>query len=324
MARLLLLLLAALSLVPAPAAARDRITVALQLEPPTLDPTSGASAAIDEVTYRTIFEGLTTLDATGAAVPLLAERWEMAADARSWTFHLRSGVRFSDGTPFDARSVVFSLNRARAPGSTNAQAEALSEIAGIDLIDARTVRIRLSRPDAQLPVLLAWGDCVMVSPRSAATLAIAPVGTGPFRLDSWARGDTLRLVRNEGYWGTAPRLREILFRFVADPAAAYAGVRTHEIDLFPDYPAPENLAQLRADPGLAVSVNPSQAEVILALNNARAPLNDLRVRRAIAHAVDRRALIDGAMFGYGTPIGSHYPAHDPDHVDLAGSGRSRR
>ena len=315
----ILLLVAALAAAfPAPAQARDRIVVALQLEPPTLDPTSGAAAAIKEVTYRTIFEGLTTVDATGAPVPLLATSWTMAPDARSYAFHLRGGVRFQDGTPFDARSVVFSLMRAGRPGSTNAMAERLAEIAGVDVIDPLTVRIRLKQPDAGLPTLLAWGDCVMVAPHAAANLATNPVGTGPFRYKSWTRGDRLTLVRNETYWGVRPALREVEYRFVSDPAAAYAAMKTHAIDLFPDYPAPENLAQLRADPTLRVTTAPSEGEVILALNNRQGPLSDLRVRRAISYALDRRAIIEGAMFGYGQPIGSHFPPQNPDYVDLTG------
>ncbi|WP_116090198.1 ABC transporter substrate-binding protein [Sphingomonas crusticola] len=313
-----LLAVVAMLALATPASARDRIVVALQLEPPTLDPTSGAAAAIDEVTYRTIFEGLTTLDATGAAVPLLAASWEMAPDASSYVFHLRPNVRFSDGTPFDARIVRFSLLRAIAPGSSNAQAQALSEIAGIDILDPLTVRIRLSQSDAGLPVLLAWGDCVMVSPRAAGKLATDPVGTGPFLYRDWSRGDRLTLVRNDAYWGAKPSLARVEFRFLSDPAAAYAAVKTHAVDLFPDYPAPENLAQLRADPSLRVTTAPSEGEVILALNNAKGPLRDLRVRRAIAYALDRTAIIDGAMFGYGQPIGSHFPPQNPDYVDLTG------
>ncbi|UAK25184.1 ABC transporter substrate-binding protein [Sphingomonas nostoxanthinifaciens] len=312
---LLLLLLAGLS---APAAARDRLVVALQLEPPTLDPTAGAAAAIKEVTYRTIFEGLTTLDATGAAVPLLATGWTMAPDAKSYLFHLRPGVRFHDGTPFDADVVRFSLLRAIRPGSTNAEAAQLGEIAGVDAIDPLTVRIRLSTADAALPVLLAWGDCVMVAARSAAGNATDPIGTGPFRYGDWRRGDRLTLVRNDHYWGAAPALASVEFRFIADPAAAYAAVKTHAVDLFTDYPAPENVAQLRADPTLRITTAPSQGEVILALNHRVAPLADLRVRRAISYALDRRAIIDGAMFGYGIPIGSHFPPQSPDHVDLTG------
>ena len=320
MTALLRALAVLLALIGAPGTGRaaDRLVVALQLEPPTLDPTSGASAAIKEVTYRTIFEGLTTLDATGAPVPLLATGWTMAPDMRSTVFHLRAGVRFQDGTPFDAGVVAFSLTRAIRPGSTNAQAPALREIAGVDVLGPLTVRIRLRAPDAALPVLLAWGDCVMVSPRSAAHLAIAPVGTGPFRFGSWRRGDRLSLIRNAAYWGARPAIGGVEFRFITDASAAYAAMKTHAVELFPDYPAPEQLAQLRADPTLRVSVTPSEGEVILALNNARGPFRDLRVRRAIAHAIDRRAIIEGAMFGYGTPIGSHFPPQNPDHVDLTG------
>jgi ABC-type dipeptide/oligopeptide/nickel transport system permease component/ABC-type transport system substrate-binding protein len=317
-AAVLMLALALLVGAAPPAQARDRIVVALQLEPPTLDPTSGAAAAVKEVTYRNIYEGLTTLDPTGAAVPLLATSWTMAPDAKSYIFHLRPGVRFSDGTPFDAKIVAFSLMRAIRPGSANSMAERLSEIAGVDVIDPLTVRIRLNQPDAGLPVLLAWGDCVMVAPGSADHLATAPVGTGPFRYQSWTRGDRLTLVRNQSYWGAKPALRQIEYRFISDPAAAYAAVKTHSVDLFPDYPAPENLAQLRADPRLRVTTAPSEGEVILALNNQAGPLRDLRVRRAISYALDRRAIIDGAMFGYGQPIGSHFPPQNPDYVDLTG------
>jgi len=302
----------------APAVARDRLAVALQLEPPTLDPTSGAASAIDEVTYRTIFEGLTTLDPTGRAVPLLATRWEMAPDARSYVFHLRPNVRFQDGTPFDASIVAFSLLRAGAPGSTNAMAGALGQIAGVDAIDPLTARIRLRGPDAGLPITLAYGDAVMVAPRSAGSLATRPIGTGPFRFGDWRRGDRLTLVRNPAYWGAAPSLARIDFHFIADPAAAYAAARGHSVDLFTDYPAPENIASLARDPSLKVTSGPSEGEVILALNNARGPFRDLRVRQAIAHAIDRRAIIDGAMYGYGTPIGSHFPPQSPDHVDLTG------
>ncbi|WP_404709965.1 ABC transporter substrate-binding protein [Sphingomonas sp. MMS24-J13] len=315
---LLRLFLCAIFCLAAPALARDRIVVALQLEPPTLDPTSGAAAAVDEVTYRTIFETLTTLDATGQPVPLLATSWTMAPDARSYVFHLRPNVRFSDGTPFDASIVAFSLMRAIRPDSTNAQAQALGNIAGVDRVDPLTVRIRLKLADAGFATLLAWGDCAMVAPGSVNALATGPIGTGPFRYESWRRGDRLILVRNDHYWGAEPALKHVEFRFVSDPAAAFAAMKTHEIDLFPDYPAPEQLAQFRADPTLRVTTAPTEGEVILALNNRTGPLHDLRVRRAIALAIDRQAIIDGAMFGYGRPIGSHFPPQNPDYVDLTG------
>ena len=300
------------------AAPKDTLTVALQLEPPNLDPTSGAAVATDEVVYGNVFEGLVRLDAQGAVKPLLATWWEVSPDGLTYTFHLRDGVRFQDGTPFDAGIVKFSLERALGPASTNVQKQALSVIRQVEVVDPRTVRLRLSSPDSNLLYTLAWGDSVMVSPKSAGSLATAPVGTGPFRFASWRRGDTVTLVRDEDYWGQPAKLRQVKFKFIADPAAAYAAIKTHEVDAFPDYPAPENLAQLRADPALKVVTASSEGEVILAINNRAGPLSDVRVRRTLQYALDRRAIIDGAMYGYGTPIGSHFPPQNAAYVDLTG------
>lgn len=308
-----------LALAPvAQATPKDTLTVALQLEPPNLDPTSGAAVATDEVVYGNVFEGLVRLDAQGTVKPLLATWWEVSPDGLTYTFHLRDGVRFQDGTPFDATIVKFSLERALGPASTNVQKQALSVIRQVEVVDPRTVRLRLSSPDSNLLYTLAWGDSVMVSPKSAGSLATAPLGTGPFRFASWRRGDTVTLVRDEDYWGQPAKLRQVKFKFIADPAAAYAAIKTHEVDAFPDYPAPENLAQLRADPALKVVTASSEGEVILAINNRAGPLADLRVRRALQYALDRRAIIDGAMYGYGTPIGSHFPPQNAAYVDLTG------
>jgi ABC-type dipeptide/oligopeptide/nickel transport system permease component/ABC-type transport system substrate-binding protein len=315
-------ILAALTLVllgaAAPALAKDSLTLALQLEPPNLDPTSGAAVATDEVVHGNIFEGLVRLDRDGAVKPLLATWWEVAPDGLTYTFHLRDGVRFQDGTPFDANTVKFSLDRAIAPTSTNVQKQALSVIRQVEIVDPRTVRLHLTQADSNLLSVLAWGDAVMVSPRSASALATAPIGTGPFKFAGWRRGDAVTLVRNDAYWGSPAKLRQVVFKFIADPAAAFAAIKTHDVDAFPDYPAPENLAQLRADPSLKVISASSEGEVILAINSRSGPLADVRVRRAIQHALDRRAIIDGAMYGYGTPIGSHFPPQNASYVDLTG------
>ncbi len=118
---------------------------------------------------------------------------EAAPDGLSWTFHLRRGVTFQDGAPFDASTAKFSLDRITAEGSTNAQKALFAPIRNVEVVDPATLRIRLSRPMATLPYVLAWGDAVMVSPSSAATNAVTPVGTGPFKLQSWQRGSQLTL-----------------------------------------------------------------------------------------------------------------------------------
>ena len=120
----------------------------------------------------------------------------------------------------------------------------------------------------------------------------------------------------EGYWGDAPALSAATFRFIPDPAAALAAMMAGDVQAYPNFPAPEGLAALEADGRFEVVIGTTEGETILALNHRRPPLDDVRVRRAIGHAIDRAALIDGAMFGHGTPIGSHFAPHHPAYIDL--------
>ena len=297
-------------------AQRTDIVVGMQLEPPNLDPTAGAAAAIDEVVYANVFEGLTRFTGDGSIEPALAESWEVAPDGLSWEFHLRSGVTFHDGTPFTAEDVVFSFDRAMAENSTNAQKQLFKGINEVTAIDDTTVEIGVDAPKGSLLFNLAWGDAVIVSPASADSNATKPVGTGPFKFSQWVQGDRVELVKNPDYWGEPAKLDKVTFKFISDPTAAFSAMMAGDIDAFPNYPAPENLAQFEADPRFKVIVGSTEGETILAINNARKPFDDIRVRQAIAHAIDRQAIIDGAMFGYGTPIGSHFAPHHPAYEDL--------
>lgn len=300
------------------ARASDSVTIGMQLEPPVLDPTANPAAAISEALYGNLFEGLVQLAADGSAHPCLAASWDISADGLAYTFHLRDGVRFHDGARFDADTAKYSLERALAPDSLNPQRARIEAIGSVRALDALTLRVSLRRRSGGLLQSLGWGAFVMVEPRSAATNATRPIGTGPFRFVDWRRGDALVLERNDAYWGARPRLGRAVFKFISDPTAAYAALMAGDVDAFSAYPAPENAAQFAADPRFKVFVGSTEAETVLALNNRQPPLSLLPVRRAIAHALDRRALIDGAMFGYATPIGSHFAPHSPDYVDLTG------
>ncbi len=302
-------------------AQRTDITIGMVLEPPNLDPTGGAAAAIDEVVYANVFEGLTRFAPDGSVVPGLARQWEVSENGTVYTFRLHEGVTFHDGTAMTADDVVFSLDRARDEDSTNAQKQLFAGIDSVEAVDDATVRVTLSAPDGAFPFKMAWGDAVIVAPESADTLATAPIGTGPFRFAEWVEGDRVELVRNEAYWGDAPALERATFRFISDPSAAFAAMMAGDVDAFPNYPAPETLAQFEANPQFEVIVGSTEGETILAMNNAFGPLSDKRVRQAIAHAVDRQEIIDGAMFGYGTPIGTHFAPHHPDYVDLTDLSR---
>ncbi len=292
------------------------ITIGMGLEPPNLDPTGGAAAAIDEVVYANVFEGLTRFAPDGSVIPGLASSWEISEDGRTYTFTLRPNVTFHDGTAMTAEDAVFSLDRARAEDTTNAQAALFAGIESVEAVDDTTLRVTLSAPNGAFLFNMAWGDAVIVAPESAETNATNPIGTGPFLFSEWVQGDRVELTRNPDYWGEPVALEAASFRFISDPNAAFAAMMAGDVDAFPNFPAPETLSQFDADPRFTVIVGSTEGETILAMNNAQAPLDDLRVRQAISHAINRQDIIDGAMFGYGTPIGTHFAPHNPDYVDL--------
>ena len=297
-------------------AAKTDLTLGMVLEPPHLDPTAGAPAAIDEVVYANVFEGLTRIGRNGEVQPALAKSWEVSDDGLTYTFALRDGVKFHDGTAFDSADVVFALERAMGEASENAQKGLFEAIESVEAVDPTTVAVKLKRPAGDLLFNLGWGDAVIVAPETADTNKSKPVGTGPFRFANWTKGSSLTLERNPDYWGEAPALDKATFRFIADPSAAVSAMLAGDVDAFPNFPAPEALPQLEADPRFSVVVGSTEGETILAMNNARKPFDDVRVRRAIGHAIDRKAIIDGAMFGLGTPIGTHFAPHHPAYRDL--------
>ena len=320
-----LMALAAAALIAAagPAAAKDTLTVGMQLEPPILDPTAGAAAAIRAVTYANLFEGLTRIDRNGNVDPALAESWTVSPDGLTYTFKLVGGVKFTDGTPFDCSIVKYSYGRAMAPDSVNAQKQLFEPISSIDCPDKYTAVIKLKRPSSLFLFDMGWGDAVMVSPKSYpdATTDLNkthPVGTGPFMFKDWVKGDHVTLVRNPDYWGAQPKLKEVTFKFMADPSAATAAMLAGDIDAFPGFPAPEALDQFKNDKRFTVSIGTTEGKTIVALNNAVKPFTDIRVRRALTFAINRQQLIDAAQSGFGKPIGSHYVPSDPGYIDLTG------
>ncbi len=300
-------------------AAQTDITVAMQLEPPHLDPTSAAAGAIDSVLYSNVFEGLTRFASDGSIIPGLAKSWEISEDGLTYTFMLNEGVTFHDGSAMDGEDVKFSLDRARAEDSANAQKALFAGIADVTVVDPLTVKVTLDGPNGDFLFNMAWGDAVIVAEDSIADIKTTPIGTGAFKFADWVQGDKITLTKNDAYWGTPATLTDVTFKFISDPTAAMAAMMAEDIDVFAGFPTPEALPQFEADPRFQVLVGNSEGETILSTNNKMPPLDNVKVRKAIAHAIDRQAIIDGAMFGLGTPIGTHFAPHHPDYVDLTGN-----
>lgn len=297
-----------------PALAKDTLTLGVALEPPHLDPTAGAAAAIDEVVYANVFEGLTRIGPNGEVLPALASTWEISDDGKTYTFKLRSGVKFHDGTDFNADDVKFSLDRARAADSTNAQKGLFAAIAEVTVVDPATVKVTLNEAAGNFLFNMGWGDAVIVAPESADGNKEKPVGTGPFKFGSWAKGSAVEIVRNDDYWGDKAALSKATFRIIPDASAAIAALQSGDVDAFPNFPAPEAIPAFQSNPEFAVVIGSTEGETILSINNKRPPFDNAMVRQAIAHAIDRKAIIDGAMFGLGTPIGTHFAPHHPAYV----------
>lgn len=298
------------------AQAKDSVTIGMTLEPPTLDPTSGAAQAIREVTYLNIFEGLLSIDRDGKLRPCLAQSWSLSPDGLTYTFKLRTDATFHDGSKFDSSHVKFTFQRAVAAESTNAQRWIFTPIAGIATPDAATVVITLKAPAANFLYGLAWGDAIIVAPSSAADNKTKPVGTGPYKFARWNRGDRLEFERNDAWWGGKAAIARVIFRFIPDPQAQIAAIRSGDVDALTNLGAPEALPQLKADAKLKVSIGNTEGETILAMNNAKAPFNNIKVRQAISHALDRKTIATG-VFGFDVSlIGSHFSPLHPAYVDL--------
>ena len=319
MTRWILGTVAATALLTGAAIAKTDVTIGLQLEPPHLDPTSAAAGAIDQVLYSNVFEGLMRFASDGSVINGLAEDWDISDDGKTYTFKLHKGVKFHDGSDLEASDVVFSLDRARAEDSVNAQKALFANIADVEAVDRSTVKVTLTAPQGNFLFNMAWGDAVIVAPESIDDIKIKPIGTGAFKFDDWKQGDSITLVRNPSYWGEVAKLDEATFKFISEPTAAFASMMAEDVDAFYSYPAPENLAQFEADPRFNVLAGNTEGETILAMNNKQAPFDNKLVREAVSHAIDRTSIIDGAMFGYGTPIGSHFAPHNPAYVDLTGN-----
>ncbi|AEG94450.1 ABC transporter substrate-binding protein [Ramlibacter tataouinensis] len=314
--------LAALAALPPAALAqarKDTITIAMTLEPPGLDPTAGAASAIAEITHYNIYETLTRINPDGSVTPLLAESWEVSPDLRTYTFRLRRGVKFSNGEPFNAQTAAFSFKRAGGEKSTNKDKRTFASMESITAVDDHTLVIVNKELDPDFLFLMGQATAVMVEPKSADTNGTKPVGTGPYLLENWAKGSSATLTRwNEHRNAASVKIRRATFRFIPDSTAQVAALLAGDVDAAPRGISGRSAATLQNNPRLQVIVSGSRAKTILAINNGKKPLDDVRVRRAIAAAVDRKALIQAMVEGYGVPIGSHYPPSAPGYVDVTG------
>ena len=315
--RLILAAGIALAAWSAAALAKDSVTIGMVLEPPGLDPTTGAAAAIGEITHYNVFEGLTKIESDFLVTPLLAQKWAFSPDLKTLTFNLRNDVKFQDGEAFTSTDVKYSFERAAAADSTNKDKAFFASIESIDASDPAIVSIKFKQPSFEALFHLGMNTAVIVDAKSEPTNATNPIGTGPYKFAAWNKGSSVTLQKWDGFREAGKIvIAKATFRIINDPAAQVAALLAGDVDAFPRFGGVQSIAQFLGDPRFKVTIGGTEGKTILAINNKKKPLDDLRVRQAIAYAVDRKAIIDGAMNGYATPIGSHLTPNDPGYVDL--------
>ncbi|MBB6563217.1 peptide/nickel transport system substrate-binding protein [Acidovorax soli] len=297
---------------------KDSLVIGLTLEPTGLDPTAKAGAEIAEVVLYNIFETLTKIQSDGSVKPLLAEGWEISPDLKTHTFRLRKNARFHNGEPFNAQAVKFAFDRAGGEKSTNKDRRLFASLT-TRVVDEHTVVVLSKDIEPDLLFLLGQATAVIVEPKSADTNETRPVGTGPYQLSAWNKGSLITLAKWAGWRDAAAvQIPRVTFRFISEPAAQTTALLAGDVDLFPHASVSRTLPQFERDKRFQVVFNASLGKTILAINNARKPLDDVRVRRAIAAAIDRKAVISAAADGRGVPIGSHYVPGAPGYVDTTG------
>ncbi len=316
------LLVASLAFLPGvgqaqPAAGGPALTVQVTSEPPGLDLTATPATATATVVFYNVQEALAKVDQHGKLVPWLAERWH-TSDNLHYTFFLKKGVRFHNGRAFTADDVKFVLDRARNPETKHPHPRHYEDIAAIHVKDEHTVTISLKKPNAMFLYNLARQGSVIYPREAVEQLKSQPVGTGPFTLARWDRGDRIVLKKNADYHVKAlPRLEQVTFRFIPDPNAALAALQAGDIDVLGFGLGPESVDAVRRSPSLQLILGETTNDVILALNSSKKPYSDVRIRRAITHAVNKDEIVKGAMFGFGRVLGSNVDPLNPYFVDMS-------
>lgn len=290
------------------------LKVAWPSNPSSLDPQRGNSGSDHGVLF-TLYDTLVSfVPETLEPAPGLAESWDQS-DPMALVLHLRRGVTFHDGTPFDAAAVKYNIERAQGEES-NIQAD-VAAIAGVDVLDRYTVRLNLTEPDSSLLLTLADRAGMMLSPTAAEKHGDAferhPVGAGPWRFVEWQNGARVRVERFDDYWQDGlPHLDGITFTIMTDDSTAVNALRSGQQDFAFD-PPPQDIGNLEESPGFGASVSPQLYQKIVYLDAGAAPFDDVRVRRALNLAINREQLLEVAHFGRGevgwTPLPSAHWAY---------------
>jgi len=289
------------------------INIGSLYEPQSLDNAGAAGQGVHEAFYGNVYESLFLLTDAGNVEKLLVDDYSMSDDGLTYTFTLKPGVTFHSGDPLTSADVKYSIERIMAPESKSSRKSSLQTIDAIETPDDQTVVIKLKNRSISLPYYLSY---IWIVNDSAGSISAKEDGTGPYELDSWRRGSYLALTRFDSYWGDAATNAEVVFKYFSDATALNNALLTNAIDIITSVQSPDSLAQFTNDPRFTVKEGQSTTKQVLAFNDRVAPFDNVKVRKAISRAIDKKKLLNSIWGGYGTLIGSFVPPTDPWFVDL--------
>lgn len=295
-----------------------KIVYAMGTEPKKLD----AQDVTDNPSYiatSAVYDNLVAYDENMHLVPRLATSWEPSADGLTWTFHLRQGVKFQDGTPFNAKAVKVTFDRILDPNLKLARYGLYSAfMKSVDVVDDYTVKFNMKMPFGALPQNLAHPAGVIISPAAlqkyGKDIARHPVGTGPFMFKEWVSGDHITMVKNPNYWGDKPKIDTLVFKFVPEANTRLTMLETGEADVA--YPiAAADVQNLKNSDKINLIIKPTNRLIYIGMNVKKPPFNNQKVRQALNYAVNKQAIVDKILLGLGdvalSPLGPNNWGYAP-------------
>jgi ABC-type transport system substrate-binding protein len=298
----LLMLLTSLLFIPTQGLAQvsgGTVVYAAGADPDNLDP-ANAESNPSEAVNRMMYENIAKFDEKLKIVPGLATKWQQSKDGMAWTFYLRKGVKFHDGTPFNAEAAKVFFERMIGPEKPSRAGLFVPFVSTVDILDEYTVKVNMKTPYAFFLNNLAHSASGIISPTALKTygkdISRRAVGTGPFKFVEWVHGDHLTMVRNDEYWGGKPRLDKIIVKTVKEDSARVMMLQSGDANLIVRIPS-EDIPRLEKDANLRLDSTETLRVLFLGINCYKKPYNDVRVRQALAYAIDKESIVKNIYQG---------------------------
>ena len=289
------------------------LVVGMSQDLPGLDPHPSTST----ITYQVlslVYQGLVDFDRDLKIKPVLAESWTTSADGKQWTFKLRKGVKFHNGRPLTAADVKFSLDRILDPKTAARGRGSLSIVESVQVVDPQTVRVHLTHPSGAFLARVAGTYQAILPPEAVQGPAFKPIGTGPFQLTEWKTNERVELKRFDGYWEAGlPYLDALTLKPVPDGTVRLTALKTGDAG-FVHLISLESLAELQAAPSkdyVVRTVKGGGGFSAIILNSKKPPFSDVRLRRAVAMAIDKKEVGLGVWRGFAQPVNEWMPPGTP-------------